>query len=457
MQKTVLLMVLLNAFTTPLMLSSANVALPVIALDLGLSAAKITWVPMAYLMAGAMFVLIFGRIADMFGRKRIFLWGTASVIVTSLLALVAPNGVFLIGARFLQGVSAAMLYATQMALISSVFPPQQRGRAIGLTVSAIYFGLTCGPLIGGFLIDLYGWRASFFIHIPLAAVALFIGYYKVVGEWATDQVGNFDIKGAIPYSVSIACLCIGVSVSPSLVGVLLLLLGAVSLGIFIKVEKGQTQPLLNVNLLQTNKVFAFSFYASLTMYAAIFSNVFLISFYLQFIKQLSPTMAGSIMMLQPLTMALLSPFMGHLSDKIAPWFLASLGMLITAVGLLSLGMLSVDSSLTHLLCALVITGVGFSLFSSPNANAIMHTVSKQNYGQAAGALAIARLVGQMMSMVLVTLIFSIVVGQVMIEPSMYADLQRAIRSCFLIAASLCVPAAIFLLVRGRLHHQTKSA
>ena len=132
LQRSALVMVLLNAFTTPLMLSAANVALPSIAADLKLDAVVISWIPMAFLMASAMFVLVFGRIADMVGRKRIFLIGTACVIITSVIASLATNGTFLITARFLQGMSAAMLYATQVAIISSVFPPKQRGHAIGI-------------------------------------------------------------------------------------------------------------------------------------------------------------------------------------------------------------------------------------------------------------------------------------------------------------------------------------
>ena len=177
LQRITLIMVLLNAFTTPLMLSAVNVALPAIAIDLSMNAVLLSWVPMAYLMASAMFVLIFGRIADMVGRKRIFLLGTASVIVTSLIAAFAVNGSMLISARFLQGVSAAMLYATQVAIVSSVFPPAKRGRAIGLTVSTIYLGLTIGPLIGGYVIDAFGWRASFMVHIPLAVMVLFVGLF----------------------------------------------------------------------------------------------------------------------------------------------------------------------------------------------------------------------------------------------------------------------------------------
>ena len=198
-QRITLIMILLNAFATPVMLSAVNVAIPFIADDLSVNAVLLCWIPMAYLMASAMFVLIFGRIADMVGRKKIFLIGTTSVIVTSLIATLVDSGIALIVVRFLQGISAAMLYATQVAIISSIFPPAKRGYAIGLTVSAIYLGLTIGPLIGGYAVDLYGWRASFVVHLPLAMIALAIGILYVKDEWLSDVRGSFDLFGAILY------------------------------------------------------------------------------------------------------------------------------------------------------------------------------------------------------------------------------------------------------------------
>ena len=456
LQRAALVMVLLNAFTTPLMLSAANVALPTIAEDLKLNAVALGWIPMAFLMASAMFVLVFGRIADMVGRKRIFLIGTACVIVTSLLAATASNGTFLITARFLQGMSAAMLYATQVAIVSSVFPPKQRGHAIGLTVSTIYLGLTCGPLIGGFLIDHYGWRASFVFHIPLAFIVLLIGLFMVPDEWSADERGEFDVKGAVLYALSIVMLCLGVSTLPNATGLLLLILGLFGIWFFVKLAKQSIHPIFDVSLFEKNRVFAFSCFASFIIYTAIFANIVLISLYLQYLKGMSATIAGSIMMIQPLTMAIFSPIMGRLSDKIEPRVIASIGMAITAFGLLILALLDANSSISYLIGALIVTGFGFSLFSSPNVNAIMSAVEKQYYGSATGSLATMRILGQMTSMALVTLVFAVVIGQVKIEPSVFQSLQQAISFCFFISASLCIPGFIFSLVRGRMHQQAQT-
>jgi EmrB/QacA subfamily drug resistance transporter len=456
LQRYVLVMVLLNAFATPLMLSAANVALPSIAKDLSLDAVVISWIPMAFLMASAMFVLIFGRIADMFGRKRVFMIGTVCVIITSVFASLATNSTYLLTARFLQGMSAAMLYATQVAIISSVFPPQQRGHAIGMTVSTIYLGLTCGPMLGGFLIDLYGWRASFVFHIPIALAVLLIGISKVPGDWSADEQGEFDLKGAITYGLSIVLLCLGVSILPESRGLFLLTCGMFGIWLFIKLAKRAKHPIFDVTLFERNRVFAFSCFASFIIYTAVFANIVLISLYLQYLKGLSATMTGSIMMVQPLTMAIFSTLMGRLSDKIEPRVLASIGMVITSSGLLMLGLLNVDSTISYLIIALIISGFGFSLFSSPNVNAIMSAVEKQYYGSATGSVATMRILGQMMSMVLVTLVFATLIGQVEIESSIYQDLMRAISVCFLISASLCIPGFIFSLVRGRIHEEAQA-
>lgn len=451
LQRITLIMVLLNAFSTPLMLSAVNVALPSIAIDLSMHAVLLSWIPMVYLMASAMFVLIFGRIADMVGRKRIFLIGTFSVIITSLIAAYSTSGEMLIFARFLQGLSAAMLYATQVAIVTSVFPPAKRGQAIGLTVSMIYLGLTIGPLIGGYVIDNFGWRASFMVHIPLALIVLFIGIMFVKSEWSSGERGSFDLFGAGIYAISIFILCVAVSYMPSFVSIILSVIALAGLIFFMFFEHAHKHPIFDVSLFFTNRVFTFSCLASLIIYTATFANVVQVSLYLQYLKGLTATMTGMVMMCQPLTMAIFSPLAGRLSDRIEPRILATSGMLLSGVGLIFLSNLTQTSSLEYLIGSLIITGLGFSLFSSPNVNAIMSSVEKRSYGSANGVLATMRIVGQMSSMILVTLMFALIIGTVEIEAANYDLLEKAIRMTFTIAAMLCVPGLYFSMARGKLH------
>lgn len=451
LQRTALIMVMLNAFATPLMLSAVNVALPHIAKDLNLDAVTLSWIPMVYLMASAMFVLIFGRLADMYGRKRIFLTGTICVIVTSILAAFSNSGALLISARFLQGLSAAMLYATQIAIVSSVFPPKKRGHAIGQTVSLIYFGLAGGPLIGGIIVDLFGWRGSFILHIPLALVVLLIGIFKVPGDWHSEETGSFDIKGAVLYSISILLLCAGISYVPDNIGIISIGLSLLGIIWFFQYASGASFPIFDVRLFIKNKIFTFSCLASFISYTAVFANVVLISLYLQYLKGFPASTAGIIMMTQPLTMALIAPIAGRLSDRQEPRIIATLGMIVTGAGLLMLAALDQASTIQYIVGALFVTGLGFSLFSSPNANAIMGSVEKKYYGSATGSIATMRILGQMSSMVIVTLIFALMLGQVEITITNYGQLGNAIRMIFTITAFLCLPGIFLSLARGRMH------
>ena len=454
LQRNVLIMVLINALTTPLMLSSVNVALPSIAKDLSMNAVQLSWVPMAYLMAGAMFVLIFGRLADMFGRKKIFLIGTTCAMITSIGAALSGSGELLILFRFLQGMSAAMLYATQVAIISSVFPPAKRGAAIGVMISTLYFGLAAGPFFGGILIDKFGWSACFIFQIPLVLVVLYLGMIKIQGDWddheSVHTFSDLDVKGATIYALSIAALAIGVSTLPTISSFIVFLLGVSGLWAFIKIEKVVDHPIFDLSLFSNNRIFSLSCLASFLMYTATFANVVLVSLYLQYLKEYTASTAGLIMMTQPLVMALFSPIAGKLSDRIEPRILASFGIGLTVIGLVLLATMNGNTSDVTLITALIITGAGFGLFSSPNTNAIMSAVEKPQYGIAAGTNATMRVVGQMASMIMVTLLMSLMIGPVEITPDNYSQLANVIRVSFLIAAVICLPAVYFSLMRGRM-------
>jgi EmrB/QacA subfamily drug resistance transporter len=456
-QRALLLMILANAFATPLMLSASNVALPSVAADLSLDAVWMAWVPMIYLMASAMFVLVFGRVADTVGRKRIFLYGTAAVIITSVMAAFAMNGTMLLGARFLQGVSAAMLYATQMALITSAFPANERGKMIGLVVGFVYVGLSVGPLLGGFLIDLFGWRAAYLMQVPMAIVVLILGVTRVRGEWRGETDVPFDVRGAVGWCVSIALFCFGISRLPALDGAAILALATVSIGLFVRHARRAAYPLWDVNLFFSNRVFTLSAAASLLMYSATYAIVVLLSLYLQAIQGLTATTAGMVLMIQPITMAVLSPITGRLSDRLEPRLLATTGMAITTIGLYLLSRMDADTSLAYVIASLIMTGSGFSLFSPPNVNAIMGSVSDNHSGSASGAVATKRIIGQLSSMVIVTLSFTLIMGNTAVSPETYPQLARAISLSFSIGVALCIPGIVLSLARGRVHKKTRSA
>ncbi|CAN0486735.1 unnamed protein product, partial [Phaeothamnion confervicola] len=200
----------------------------------------------------------------------------------------------------LQGASAAALFATQIAIISSVYAPAKRGAAIGATISAVYIGLSLGPLLAGPMIEMSSWRAAFLPHLPLSLVVLYLAGRYMRFEWRDEQRGQFDALGATLYACGIMLLMIGLSALPSTHGLAMFTGGAALLWLFFRHERGHADPIFDVELFYTNRVFTLSCLASLVMYTTTFANVLLVSLYLQFLKGVPPSRAGVIMMVQPL-------------------------------------------------------------------------------------------------------------------------------------------------------------
>ena len=445
-QRAALLMVLLNGFSMPMMLSAVNVALPSIADEFAMDAVLLSWVPMAYLMASAALVLSFGRVADMFGRKRLYLLGTAGLIVTSILATYANSGAMIIVCRLLQGVSAAMVYGTHIAIISSAYPPAQRGRMIGLTVSVIYVGLTCGPFLGGWLIGLFGWRAAFLVHLPTSVATLIVGIFMVKAEWRAEHPGRFDYVGSLLYTIAIVALMVGISSLPKLSSILLIAVGAFGFWLFFHHQHNRRDPLFDVSLFYTSRVFAMSCVAAVIMYTATFANMVMISLYLQYLQGMTPMAAGVVLMAQPIVMALVSPYAGKLSDRIEARVIASFGMGITAFGLALLATIGATTPVPLIVVYLMTIGLGFSLFSSPNANAIMGSVASHQYGIAGSSVATMRVIGQVSSMGIVAMVFALILGPVQITPEVYPQLEYALHWCFAVSAAFCLPGIYLSLV-----------
>ena len=450
-QRAVLLMVSATAFANALMLSSANVALPDIAGDLAIDAVLLNWIPLAFLTAAAMLVLTFGRLADMYGRKRVMLGGTVAVIITSVLAASATDATWLIVFRLLQGASAATSLVTVISVVSSAMPAESRGRAFGLVASTVYFGLSVGPVVAGIVIDLAGWRWAFLIHLPFAVIALYVGVAVVKIDWQAERRGRFDLAGAIIYASAIVALACGIAMLPSVKATLLLLTALAGFVLFVRVEVRTSDPLFNVRLFQSHPLFTLSCAAAFLMYAATFSMLALVSLYFQYVKSLSAQATGLVMMAQPVTVALFAQQAGRLADRMEPRILASLGIAATGCGLVMLTALDSTTSIAYIVASLVISGYGFCLFAPVNAHAVMSSVEPIHFGTASGGHASFKVIGQMMGMAVVTLVFSATMGRVKISPENYAALENSISISFGFASALCIPAFVISALRGNIH------
>jgi len=449
-QLTTLLVATMASFLTPYMGSAINVALPSMAQELSMDAVLLGWVPTSYLLAAAVFLVPFGRLADIHGRKKIFAYGTAVFTLGSLLAALAQSSTMLIAARVLQGTGSAMIFGTGMAMLTSVTPPERRGQVLGINVAAVYVGLSLGPFIGGLLTQNLGWRSIFSSVVPLGVLILVLVAWRLKGEWAEARGEPFDLVGTLIYALGLVALMYGFGLLPSLSGAGLILVGAIGLALFAAWELRSAHPILQIRLFIGNRTFALSNLAALINYAATSAVTFLLSLYLQYIKALSPQQAGLVLIAQPIMQVLFSPVAGRLSDRIEPRFIASLGMALTAIGLFLLVFITPSTPLWAILLCLLILGVGFGLFSSPNMNAIMGSVERRFYGVASGTLGTVRLVGQMLSMGIATLLFALYIGRVEITPEQYSLFLISAKTAFAVFAGLCVVGIFASLARGNL-------
>lgn len=448
-KKIALFVTAAGSFLTPFTGSSVNIALPVIAKEFAIPAVSQTWVPTSFLLAAAMFLVPFGKAADIYGTKRIYLYGLAVYSLASLLCGISGSANTLIFFRVLQGIGGAMIFGTSVAILTSVFPEQERGKALGVNVATVYLGLSLGPVLGGVLTEHLGWRSIFFVTVPLGVIVIVLILWKLKGEWAQARGEKFDFVGSATYAVALFAIMRGFSLLSELQGALWVICGIAAGIVFVGWETRVKCPLLDINLFRKNAVFAYSNVAALINYCATSAVVYLLSLYLQHIKHYTPGGAGLILVSQPIVMTVLSPLAGRLSDRIEPRIVASLGMALTVVGLSVLVPLNENTSLELILASLVLLGIGFGLFSSPNTNAVMSSVEKKFYGVAAGTIATMRQTGQLLSMGITLLVFAIYLGNAQITPEYYPLFLKSVRAVLIVFVILCSGGVFASLVRGR--------
>jgi EmrB/QacA subfamily drug resistance transporter len=448
-ERVALVVATLASFLTPFMGSATNVALPAIGREMSLDAVALSWVATAYLLSAAVFLLPFGKLADIHGRKRVFVIGLLVYTATSLACGLAPSFRLLLAGRVAQGLGGGMIFGTSVALLTSIFPPGRRGLALGVNVAAVYLGLSLGPPLGGVLTDQLGWRSVFLANVALGAAAAAMAAWGLVGEWRQSPGDRLDGPGAALYGIGLSALMYGLGLPPSATGAGLVAAGGTSLVAFVAWERRAAHPMLDMALFAENRVFAFSNLAALVNYAATFAVGFLLSLYLQSVRGLGAQAAGGLLAVQPLVQAGLSPFAGRLSDRVDPRVVASSGMGLIAVGLALLALVGAATPLALVVGCLALLGAGFGLFSSPNTNAVMGSVDARFYGVASATLATVRLVGQMLSMGAASLVLALFVGRQAVGPERAPEFVAGMRTAFALYALLCVAGVFASLARGR--------
>jgi len=450
-KRALLLAATIAPFIFTFMTSSVIIAIPTIEKDLSLNIITQGWIVMSYILSSATFVVPLGRIADIYGRKKIFTLGIIMFTISSLFAGMADSAAILITCRVFQGIGGAMLAGTAIALLTTVFPANERGKVLGINVAAVYIGLAVGPVLGGILTQQLGWRSIFFLSAILGLLVLGVVLWKLKGEWTGAKGEKFDFAGSIIYTLGLVALVYGFTRLPSMLGVGLVVGGAVGLAVFIRWELKSKNPVLDLSLFRNSRAFSFSNLTALINYSATFAISLLISDYLQYrpVQPFNAQEAGLILVAMPAMQAIFSPLAGRLSDRIEPRLIASAGMALITAGLVLFIFLNEETSLNVIIGNLLLIGFGLALFVSPNTNAVMSSAPRAAYGVASAMLATSRQVGLVFSMGIATLMFALYMGSVQITPAYYPLFQQSMKTSFIIFAALCFGGIFASLARGK--------
>lgn len=449
-QKSVLIVATVTSFITTFMGSALNLSIPMLEADFNANAATIGWVITSYTLAVAALSVPIGKIADVTNRKLIFILGVALFGGFSLVCAFAKSITFLIIFRVLQGFAAAMIFATNNAMLISAYPASQRGRVLGITTAAVYIGLSAGPVAGGFLNRYLGWESIFAVTCGIAIVALILALRGLPKTQRESELKNLDLAGTILYILMITLSLYGLTDLSVKKYSWIILLAGIAMGVlFVLRERKAADPVIRVTMFSEDPIFTLSNLAALLNYGATFSISYLVSIYLQVVMGYGSQIAGLILISMPLVQALFSPMMGKLSDKIPPYKLASAGMGLSAVGLILFILVGTASPLWMVIGILMISGLGFALFSSPNTNAVMACVEKKDYSVANSILATMRTVGHSSSMAIVTIVVGFTMGTTTLAAAKPKELVHTMHICFIIFVVLCLCGVFMSLKRKK--------
>jgi EmrB/QacA subfamily drug resistance transporter len=391
--------VMLGSLMGPLDASIVNTVLPKITESFHTDVSITQWVPTVYLLTISCLILLYGRLGDMLGYKRIFICGLAAFTLTSLLCGFSQNIWMLIAFRALQGLAAGMMMSVSFAIIASTFPAAQRGRAMGIYAISIAIGLGIGPTLGGAIAEYGSWQYVFFVNIPIGICALLLGS-RVIPKGSVKPGQHLDVAGAFAAFVFLTSFLLFANRGGnwgwlSAASVSLMVIAAISVAAFIQIERRTKQPMLNLELFES-RVFSFASLSALINFMALYALVFITPFYLAFVLKYSILKVGLVMAASPVATLIVAPLSGVLSDRIGSRVLAVCGMIACSIGMFLLSGLDASSTSFDVAWRLAICGTGSGMFQSPNNSAVMGSVPAMRLGIASGMLAAMRNVGMVL-------------------------------------------------------------
>ena len=403
----ILLIVVMVTFMATLDGSIVNVALPVMAKVLNVTSVGIQLVVTSYLIIISATILIFGRLGDILGKTKVFKIGLALFTLGSLLCGITTSLPILVLARVIQAIGAAGFMANAQGIITEVFPANERGKALGITGTFVALGALVGPPLGGFIVDGFSWEYIFLINVPIGIITL-IYAFKLLPKGHIIAKGKLDGLGALLFMFAIVPLFVGLGKGQEVgftqpIVLVCFLVAIISFIIFIMVEKKREHPLLQLEIFE-NKLFSLSIFCAFISFVAIFCSIIIQPFYLQDVLKFSPASTGLVLMIYPLILSVVSPFSGHLSDKVGSEILTFIGLVLSSLGLLLMSTLNEQSSMISMVFFIAIMSIGNGLFQSPNNSLVMSTVPKDKLGIAGSVNALVRNLGMVCGIALATTI-----------------------------------------------------
>ncbi|MEO7002909.1 MAG: DHA2 family efflux MFS transporter permease subunit [Ktedonobacterales bacterium] len=458
----------IGVFMATLDSSIVNISLPAIGAYFNVPLnGSVEWVIISYLVVIAATLLTIGRLADMIGRKYIWLTGLIIFTLGSALSGASPSLELLIAARAFQGLGGALIMAISPAMLTGAFPTSERGRALGLNALTVALGVSAGPTLGGIITESLTWRWIFYVNVPIGILGV-IFTLRVLKERLQRNKGQFDPLGAVLLGVGLASLTLGLSfgqewgwTSPRLI--IALIVGVVPLVALVFVERWVKSPIVRFELLK-DRVFASANLSLVLSFLALFAVSFMLPFYLEQLRDFSIIESGLLLTPLPLTIAALAPLSGALADRIGTRWLAAGGLAIACIGLVLISQLNAQSSLFDIIWRLAFTGVGQALFQSPNNSALMGAAPRGQQGVASGFLATGRVVGQSLSVALAGAVFASLGGSAagialtikrqgahVLAPvaTLESQFAHAFQVTFLVCAAICAIGIAASLVRGK--------
>lgn len=433
------------SFFTVFAVNAVTIVIPSIASEYGMSNIIQNWVTIIFLLVVAVLSVPAGQISAKFGLKKVTNISIVLFIIISVVNVLVTTQEQFLACRFILGISLAFINVTSMAMIVSAFPPEERGKALGINITGVYVGLSLSPVLGGILNYNLGWRSVVLFGVPFLFVILALLLTKIDEEWISFKGIPLDIKGSLTYAIGMVLFMYGFTILNTQLGIVLTILGILILIIFGLIELRREYPVFNINFFKNHKFLSANF-ASLCAYLATYAVTTILNYHLQYIKGFDSQTAGLILLVAPLCQVVLAPIAGRLSDKYVPQILAAIGMALGTISLFLFSSLNGQTPLEFLILSMIIYGIGFGLFSPPNTNVIMGSVPPKDTSVASAAVATMRTVGQAMSMGILTLVFAFVMGNVPIIEQYYPLLISSCQITCLICVVLCIASVFASLV-----------